>query len=205
MHWKEVPLPERMKDLPFDSRGFPIPYVIYWDKSGVPQFKINDEKKSQKCLLDRLCAICGQKLGDDMWLTGGAQSAFHERGAYFDTPMHHECGVYALKVCPYLASRNYNTLMPEEKFKNVDADPGMLFIDPTMDPTRPEVFIFIKFSDFTVRRIPKSPKRYVVPKRPYEAVEFWDKGQRIEVRMPKELQHLVKPQNTQNIIPWGKR
>jgi hypothetical protein len=46
--WKEVPLPERMRSLPTDSRGYPIPANILRDENGVYHFIINDENKRQE-------------------------------------------------------------------------------------------------------------------------------------------------------------
>lgn len=43
--WKEVPLPERMRGLPRDPRGYPIPANILRDANGVYHFIINDEAK----------------------------------------------------------------------------------------------------------------------------------------------------------------
>lgn len=174
--WKTIPIPAYMKDLKMDSRGYPIPYIIFCDTNGVYHFKINDHKKTMECLDTRICAICGRGLGKDMWLAGGPLAAFHPDGAYIDTPMHHECGQYALQVCPYLATRFYKEI--EIDLSKVAAKDNV-FIDPTMIPGRPDLFVFIKISDF--KTIPgKLPgQKYVIPSRPYLETEFWNKGQRL--------------------------
>ena len=86
---------------------FAIPYVVLIDPTGIPHFKANDETKVEKCINEKLCSICGDPLEKDMWLIGGTLSAFHENGCYIDSPVHKECGIYALKTCPYMAYTQY--------------------------------------------------------------------------------------------------
>src|SRR4051794_25051986 len=116
-HAKDIPIPERMKNLRFDDRrGIPIPYVVLIDKTGAPQYKINDEEKNVQCFEKKLCHICGQKLNGEFWFIGGQLSAFHPRGAFVDGAVHKECGLYALQVCPYMVFSNYKAISDTEKF-----------------------------------------------------------------------------------------
>jgi hypothetical protein len=43
--WKLVPAPENIKSLKKDKRGYPVPYTVMIDKKGIPQFRVNDERK----------------------------------------------------------------------------------------------------------------------------------------------------------------
>ena len=99
----DVPIPERMQHLDRDGRGYVIPWTVFRDSKGKAHFTINDENRRQTVIGRDCCPICAAKLLRGRWFVGGPGSAFHERGAYIDPPMHRECVVYALKVCPYLA------------------------------------------------------------------------------------------------------
>lgn len=175
-----IPLPTKMQDLPVDVRGFPIPYIIWRDQAGKPHFKINDDYRVEVAISNDLCAICGKKMNNDKWLIGGPDSAFHPNGAYIDTPNHHECGQYALQVCPYLAFIGYHSKL------NFDKLPEGIFVDPTVDPNRVPFFVFIKISDFTVIR-PTPVQRYLKPVKPYLGIEYWNNGEKITEQFAQEL------------------
>jgi hypothetical protein len=103
----KIPIPERMKHLGIDRRGYPIPWSVYRDPDGRPHFTIFNNVLRARGIRDDLCGICGTKLFRGRWFVGGPVSAFDPRGTYIDPPMHHECSSYALTVCPYLAAPNY--------------------------------------------------------------------------------------------------
>jgi hypothetical protein len=171
MNWKNIPIPNRMADLERDSRGYPIPYIIYRDQSGRAHFQINDDARRTKCINLGLCAICGGLLNDDVWLVGGALSAFHKHGAYIDTPTHHECNTYAMQVCPYLAAPSYAKRLDDKTLSKVDKEEGRVFIDNTMLPDRPDFFVCVKPTHIVL-----TGNGYLSPVRPYEALEVWKQG-----------------------------
>jgi hypothetical protein len=168
-----VPIPERMAALDRDRRGYPIPYVVQRDKLGQPHFTVNDSFKVERAAALDLCGICGQKLMRGRWFVGGPGSAFHEHGAYIDGPLHRECCAYALKVCPYLAAPNYAGRIDGKTLK-----PGLLpagvvaLLDPTMDPSRPAVFVAIHCTG--QKRVDNG---YFKPRRPYLAAQVWRQGE----------------------------
>jgi hypothetical protein len=170
-------IPERMRHLPCDKRGYPIFFGAYIDPvDGTPHFTINDEEKRQRVIDEDLCSICGRKLLRGRWFVGGPMSAFHPRGAYIDMPMHDECVHYALEICPYIAMPSWSRTVSEQKLKQVNA--GLVAIDPTMIPDRPAVFVAV----MTVgQRMTggNGIQRYVVPRRPYRKIEYWRHGQRL--------------------------
>ncbi len=178
MSFKEIPIPTKMQHLPLDKRGFPIPYIVLVDDNGTPHFKINDDRKMQIVIRWKWCAICGKPMRDDMWLVGGPMSAFHPNGAYVDTPVHEDCGHYALQVCPYLASKGYNTYAPIDKLKNVKAENIGIYVDPTLNPNRPKLFVFQKITGFKKHTVMMGI-RHIVPEKPYLDIRFYDKGQRL--------------------------
>lgn len=167
---KSVPIPRRMARLDRDPRGYPIPYVVL-RAEGRAHFTINDEQRRQECLDRDWCPICGTLLARDRWFVGGALSAFHEQGAYVDTPMHDDCAHYALRVCPYLAAPSYGKRIDDRTLNGDEPNLG-LFFDDTMIAERPEVFVAVLSRGHDV-----TEGGYLRPRRPYLAVEVWRHGQ----------------------------
>ncbi|QIG76147.1 putative clamp loader subunit DNA polymerase accessory protein [Rhizobium phage RHph_I4] len=175
-----TPIPDRMKHLPLDRRGYPIPANVFRDKNGDPHFTINDETTRQRLIARDACPICGNGLLRGRWFVGGPGSAFHDHGNYIDTAMHYECLEYALKVCPYLAAPSYAKRIDDKTLKPENA-PGIVTGDPTVDPVRPAVFVAVMATgtDFVVHPV-IGHVVYVKPRRPYKIVEFWHQGKRID-------------------------
>lgn len=149
--WKKVPLPERMRNLPTDARGYPIPANILKDEAGVYHFIINDENKRHEQIELQHCAICDGDLNGEFWFVGGPLSALHPDGAYVDTAQHYERVTYALQVCPYLATRPYKRPDPEKVAGRVSmTSKTMLYVDPTMIPGQPEVFLLVMANEFDI-------------------------------------------------------
>ena len=169
-------IPEKIKqNCNFDSRGYPIPYIVLVDNSGVSHFKVNDSIKIIDCIVNNKCSICGTILNTDKWLIGGPMSAFHPNGAYNDTPVHKECGEFALKTCPYLAYSKYNTNIDLNKIRNkIDAD-NLFLYNKTTDPDRVPLFVFGKISDYKV-----SKNGYIIREKPFLEIEYYNDGKKLE-------------------------
>jgi hypothetical protein len=178
----KIPIPEPLRHLPLDPRGFPIPYNVLVDKKGVAHFKVNDEQKARQCLALGLCHVCGKPYGEDRWLIGGHLSAFHERGAFNDAPVHHLCGEFALQVCPYLAYTQYRAADSEDKTKEIakkleHTDVKALY-NPTQTMERLPFFVFAQVSGFLP--IPQAYGTFVFrPKKPYLEIQYWRDGKQI--------------------------
>jgi hypothetical protein len=176
---QNVPLPERMKKLPRDKRGYPIPVIVTRDRDGLPMFTVNDSVVQTKCVHKKMCPICGGKLPKELWFVGGPQSAFHPHGCYFDSAMHHECLTYALQVCPYLAMTRWNAHEANLDHLSSRMDKRTLLEDRTMIVDRPDVFVAVmSYGQSLSANGPMSP--HIKPLRPYHAVEFWKHGQRVD-------------------------
>ena len=126
-------MPPRIAALERDHRGYPIPWNVLRGDDGTPLFTINDDRKTARALRERICPICGVRLGRWLWFVGGPLSAFDPNGWYLNLPAHVDCVEYALTTCPYLAAQQY--------LKRLDViDPGKLpsaakvFIDETVIP-----------------------------------------------------------------------
>lgn len=148
-----ISIPERMRHLPLDRRGYPIP-VIVTTKGGQPQFSINDLDVTNRMIAEDRCTICGGKLFRGRWLVGGGLSALAHDGKFADAPTHQECVYYALKVCPYLAAPNWRVTVGKVKAVQADifaidfADDGVQIADVT----RPEAFVAVMASKVDIER-----------------------------------------------------
>jgi len=55
-------LPERIRERPRDSRGYPITYVTSVNASGTPDFTVVDGARRAHCIDRDLCGLCGHPL-----------------------------------------------------------------------------------------------------------------------------------------------
>jgi len=166
-----IEVPNRMQHLERDHRGYPIPFVVLRDNEGTPHFTINDAHKVARCRKNDLCPICGRELLRGRWFLGGPMSALHPRGAYIDPPLHHECMRFAVQTCPYLINAKYTKRIDDKKLDRSKIPDTMILVDPTLDPTRPKIFIAAMAVGQTY-----TDNGYVVPKHPYRGLEFWRDG-----------------------------
>jgi hypothetical protein len=173
-----VEVPPKMRLLPRDRRGYPIPFIVQRDLTGRAFFVINDSEVVSKAARQKLCGVCGQKLERDIWLVGGPGGAFHEAGAFIDGPMHKACATYALRVCPYIAGR-YSKRVDEALAKHGKWPARMKMIaDESMIPEQPPFFVLARTRRVSFERKPGGTHRFHA-ERPWTEVEFWHAGQRI--------------------------
>jgi hypothetical protein len=179
---KTVPMPPRIAKLPQDHRGYPIPVSVLRDREGRPHFTINDEQVNKSIRSEYRCGICGEKLDGDVWFVGGPASAFHAQGRYFDSAVHHDCGQYALKVCPYLAVPSYGRRIDDATLKDKSMH---VLIDATQDDRRPIVFVLARTTTYTIDRDNMPP--VLNPRRPWKEVEFWRFGEQLTQEKAEEM------------------
>jgi hypothetical protein len=179
---RKVEIPERMRHLKCDERGYPIPCMVLIDSTGRPHFAINDDAKRLEVIRKELCSICGTKLFRGRWFVGGALSAFHPQGAFIDPPMHAECCRFALQVCPYLAAPRYSAEIGIAKAKAYASalTDNRLLVDNTQMPGRPLNDMFIAL--MTTRPIAIYENFNLKPTPPYNIVEYWRRGERLPDR-----------------------
>jgi len=175
-----IEVPDRMKHLDRDHRGYPIPFIVFRDVDNKPHFTINDQHKLSRCRSHDLCSICGKELLRGRWFVGGPMSALAPLGAYIDPPLHHECMRFALQTCPYLLNASYQGRLDGKTLDRAKA-PGVIgLLDQTMIPERPKIFIGVMaVGQFYTER------GYIVPKKPFRCMEFWRDG-KMEQRFEKE-------------------
>jgi hypothetical protein len=175
-----IPIPDRMKHLKVDRRGYAIPYGVVTDKDGTVHFAINDEATRQQSIRGGLCSLCGTKLFRGRWLIGGPLSAFASNGAFLDPPMHDECAHYALQVCPYLAAPRYAREIGTAKAQGARFDHQLIVEHDEAQAGRPDGDLFVAL--MTVDRIELiADGQYVKPRGDYRKIEFWRHGQQLDL------------------------
>jgi hypothetical protein len=91
--------PPRMRDLPVDKRGYPVPYFVDW-RNGEPEFRAMDRRKLVKCINERRCWTCGKPLFGEEVFVIGPMCAINRISA--EPPSHRECAIYSAMNCPFL-------------------------------------------------------------------------------------------------------
>lgn len=92
-------LPGRISTLPI-FRGFPTPWFVdYVD--GVPEFRAMDPRKWERAVRDKMCWVCGEKLGRFMTFVAGPMCGINRTSA--EPPCHYECAAWSAKFCPFLS------------------------------------------------------------------------------------------------------
>jgi hypothetical protein len=95
------PLPERMRELPIDDRGYPIPeFVSHLD--GKRDFRAVSLEHLANCIRLDVCWICGQLLEAAKVFVIGPLPAI--QAISNEPPSHAECAEFAAKACPFLLS-----------------------------------------------------------------------------------------------------
>jgi hypothetical protein len=177
-------MPQRMRTLPRDPRGYPVPYLVLLDSDGRPQFAVNDSRRVEESWRKGLCSICGKRLlrtprgQREQWFIGGSRCFLHEAGAFLDPPMHLECAEYALAVCPFLAARRYRSVAFEKRAERITVPDGMALVEHEHAlPDLPERFGLGITLDVDRHTIGGGSPVYLP--RDWLYVEWWRAGERI--------------------------
>jgi hypothetical protein len=97
-----------MTGLAQDHRGFPVPWFVQWMDDGAaapygvgePDFRVIDTPKLHRAVQQRLCWICGQRLGRYLAFVIGPMCAINRINS--EPPSHLECAQFAVRACPFL-------------------------------------------------------------------------------------------------------
>lgn len=184
---KDIPWLLRNNDR--DKRGLPIPFIVFRDADNTPHFTVNDNTALTLCLTDKRCGLCGTpfQLGK-MWFIGGPGAAFHENGLFIDAPVHHQCGTFAMKVCPFIAAPNYSKRIDDATIDPERLQDSAVLMDSNMDVTRPPLFVFARTSGYKlVEADDLGLQHYIQPRRPWKEIEYWQHGQRIVKKVAQEI------------------
>jgi hypothetical protein len=137
--WKDIPIPKRMRKLPRERRGYPVPFVTMLDPfTDEPDFRVLDVRRQMQCIKEKRCAICGEPLTRYIAFIGGPRS--RDGHVFFDPGMHRECAEYASVACPFISRENatYRDITEEDREKY-----AMLVNNQDEHRERPEMFMVI--------------------------------------------------------------
>jgi len=92
-------MPARIAKLPRDERGYPVPWFVKWI-DGKPVFPVMDGRKWNRAVRDKLCWVCGQKMGPMMAFVIGPMCGINRTSA--EPPCDVNCAIFSAKACPFL-------------------------------------------------------------------------------------------------------
>jgi len=93
-------LPPRMKTLPRDKRGFPVPAFVEWF-DGEPNFAVMNPDHMRRCIVAHSCWICGDQLGSYKAFVIGPMCVVNRVTS--EPPSHRDCATFAALNCPFLS------------------------------------------------------------------------------------------------------
>jgi len=93
-------LPPRIRRLPVDDRGYPVPWFVAWLR-GKPEFRAMDPKKFVLAVRERRCWVCGQALGVYLVFVVGPMCGINRTTA--EPPSHLECAQWSVRNCPFMS------------------------------------------------------------------------------------------------------
>lgn len=85
-------VPARIKKLPVDSTGNPVPWFVAWIH-GVPDFGVIGEDKVREAIRFKRCWTCGETLGTKVCFVLNPEGVVEK--TTIEPPMHRDCSVYA--------------------------------------------------------------------------------------------------------------
>jgi len=123
-----IPVPDRIAKLPV-LRGYHVPWFVE-KVNGEFDFRLMSRDKLIAAVLQTRCWVCGEKLGRNKSFVIGPMCGITRTSA--EPPSHHECAVYAAKVCPFLTNpgmkrRDHEKLKENSECAGVsiDRNPGV--------------------------------------------------------------------------------
>ena len=121
------PLPEKFKKLPIDPRGYPIPWFV-GKVDGVYDFRLADSRKRKLAQDERLCWLCGEKLGRYMAFVIGPMCVVNRNTS--EPGSHLDCARFAATACPHLSRPEAKSRTANLPTKNVSRLPEALDGNP---------------------------------------------------------------------------
>ena len=92
-------LPARMRHLPINEAGYPVPHFVAWIE-GKPEFRCIRPEVLTVAIARRLCWICGQRLTSLSAFVLGPMCSVNRVNA--EPPSHVDCARFAARACPFL-------------------------------------------------------------------------------------------------------
>jgi len=95
-----IPMPDRIKRLPRDHRGFPVPWFVAWI-DGQADHRVIGPNRMKPAIERRLCWVCGDPLGRYFTSLIGCMCAVNR--VISEPPSHRDCAEFSVRACPFLS------------------------------------------------------------------------------------------------------
>jgi hypothetical protein len=135
-------LPDHMRTLPMDHRGFPVPWFVA-KVDGEFSFPVVDADKLSRAAKLGLCWVCGGVLGKWRASVIGPMCAINR--TISEPQSHVECARFSARRCPFLANPRMKRV-PEHKLPDdrneaagygIKRNPGAVAVWIETKPTKP--------------------------------------------------------------------
>ena len=93
------PMPDRMKLLKRDERGFPVPWFVHW-QDDKPDFRVISPGKLGMAYRNGRCWICGGQMGVHRIYVVGPMCVINRVTS--EPASHRDCAEFAARACPFL-------------------------------------------------------------------------------------------------------
>jgi hypothetical protein len=90
-----------MAELPVDNRGYVVPWFVDW-VDGKPEFRAMDRVKFRRAIKEKLCWVCGSRLGVHVTFVAGPMCGINRTSS--EPPNHRECADWSARNCPFLSN-----------------------------------------------------------------------------------------------------
>jgi hypothetical protein len=133
-------LPDRMRGLPVDKRGYPVPWFVHQKDDGDWDFRVVRRNGVGEAWNRGICWLCGHPLGTYKANVIGPMCGVNRVTS--EPPQHLECAEFAIKACPFIsrpmAVRTERGLPEERHMPGVPIarNPGvsMIWVTKTIRP-----------------------------------------------------------------------
>jgi hypothetical protein len=160
-------LPMRLRRLPVDRRGYPVPWFVQWI-DGQPEFRAMDPQKFAIAIREKRCWVCGDVLGAYLAFVIGPMCAVNRTSA--EPPCHLECAQWSAEHCPFLSRP---TMVRREDDLTAQAVPG----DASLLRNPGCAGVWVTKSGYRFYRAPgQSASGYLIEMGPPLRVEWYAEG-----------------------------
>jgi hypothetical protein len=174
----DVPL--RMRALPLDKRGYPVPYFVTYI-NGEPDFRIADQQKLALCVKLRKCWVCGNPLGTWETFVVGPMCSISRTTA--EPPTHYECALFSVKACPFL-------ILPKSRRNDANLPDGHVAPPGAFLTHNPGITAILSSTErFKLLQTPAGQRDYLFRMPIPERIEWWCSGR---VATPAEITNAMR-------------
>lgn len=160
-------LPERMKRLAVDERGYPVPWFVAW-QDGKPEFRASCGAKFVAAIRQKLCWVCGERLGVNVCFVAGPMCGINRTSS--EPPSHLECARWSAQNCPFLSNPRM-VRREDEQLNNANLRENAAGLALTRNPGVAMLWITRQFEVFD-----DGSGKYLIQMGEPESVEWWAHG-----------------------------